>query len=218
MSDKINFKLFKPFGSTVAKAVMPLGLMKDFQDDLKQIRQDKEKQKNHDWSKKLVGHVDSEYLISPEIMLKWKQKFFDPIINAYVKNHIDHKIKSILINSAWYVVSKPGDYNPCHTHTEYVHGNYHLSCVGYLQIPKMISTTNSKEFNDFSGQTEFIEGSENMFNNNSYRVMPEVRDWILFPNSLSHVVYPYNCIEKDNERISFSFNSTIIFDNDKLSN
>ena len=36
MSDKINFKLFKPFGSTVAKAVMPLGLMKDFQDDLKQ--------------------------------------------------------------------------------------------------------------------------------------------------------------------------------------
>jgi hypothetical protein len=37
MSDKINFKLFKPFGSTVAKAVMPLGLMKDFQDDLKQI-------------------------------------------------------------------------------------------------------------------------------------------------------------------------------------
>ena len=55
MSDKINFKLFKPFGSTVAKAVMPLELMKDFQDDLKKIRQDKEKQKNHDWSKKLVG-------------------------------------------------------------------------------------------------------------------------------------------------------------------
>ena len=45
MSDKINFKLFKPFGSTVAKAVMPLGLMKDFQDDLKQIREDKDKQK-----------------------------------------------------------------------------------------------------------------------------------------------------------------------------
>ena len=74
----------------------------------------------------------------------------------YVKNHIDHKIKSILINSAWYVISKPGDFQPTHTHTEYVHGNYHLSCVGYLQIPKMISTTNAKEHNDFSGQTEFI--------------------------------------------------------------
>lgn len=218
MSDKINFKLFKPFGSTVAKAVMPLELIKDFSNDLKEIREDKEKQKNHDWSKKLVGHVDSEYLISPEIMLKWKQKFFDPIINTYVKNHIDHKIKSVLINSAWYVISKPGDYNPCHTHTEYVHGNYHLSCVGYLKIPKMISTTNAKEHNDFSGQTEFIEGSENMFNNNSYRVMPEVRDWILFPNSLSHVVYPYKTEDEDDERISFSFNATVIFDNDKLSN
>jgi len=74
MSDKINFKLFKPFGSTIAKAVMPLELMKDFQNDLKQIRQDKEKQKNHDWSRKLVGHVNSEYLISPEIMQVVKNK------------------------------------------------------------------------------------------------------------------------------------------------
>lgn len=46
MSDKINFKLFKPFGSTVAKAVMPLELIKDFSNDLKEIREDKEKQKN----------------------------------------------------------------------------------------------------------------------------------------------------------------------------
>ena len=59
-----------------------------------------------------------------------------------------------------------------------------------------------------------IEGSENMFNNNSYRVMPEVRDSILFPNSLSHVVYPFNTDDKDDERISFSFNATIIFDNE----
>ncbi len=46
MSDKINFKLFKPFGSTVAKAAMPLELIKDFSNDLKEIREDKEKQKN----------------------------------------------------------------------------------------------------------------------------------------------------------------------------
>ena len=105
-----------------------------------------------------------------------------------------------------------------HNHSEYVKGNYTLSCVGYLELPEsMKSTDNAKSFNDFSGQIEFSEGSENMFNNNSYRVMPEVRDWILFPNSLSHVVYPFNTDDKDNERISFSFNSTIIFDN-KLTN
>ena len=215
MSDKINFKLFKPFGSTLAKATLPLELLKDFKEDLKKIREDKQKQKDHDWSQRLVGAVKEEYLITPEVLLKWKRAFFHPIMVSYTNAHFKHdKIKNILINSAWYVVSKPGDYNPCHTHTEYVHGNYHLSCVGYLKIPKMISTTNAKEHNNFSGHTEFIEGSENMFNNNSYRVMPEVRDWILFPNSLSHVVYPFNTDDKDNERISFSFNATIIFDNE----
>ena len=48
--------------------------------------------------------------------------------------------------------------------------------------------------------------------------MPEVRDLLLLPNSLSHVVYPYNTDDEDKERISFSFNATIVFDNDKLSN
>ena len=163
----------------------------------------------------MVGHVAEEYLITPEVMLKWKAAFFDPIIVSYTNTHWKHKIKNILITSAWYVVSKPGDYNPCHRHTEYVHPNYHLSCVGYLQIPdSMIPTDNAKQHNDFSGQTEFIEGSENMFADVNYRVMPEVRQWILFPNNLSHVVYPFNSTKKDSERISFSFNATINFDTD----
>jgi hypothetical protein len=29
MNDKINFKLFKPFGSTIAKAELPIELLKD---------------------------------------------------------------------------------------------------------------------------------------------------------------------------------------------
>jgi hypothetical protein len=30
MKDKINFKLFKPFGSTIAKAELPIELFKGF--------------------------------------------------------------------------------------------------------------------------------------------------------------------------------------------
>ena len=45
MTDKINFKIFKPFGSTLAKATLPLELIKDFKEDLKKIRQDKQKKK-----------------------------------------------------------------------------------------------------------------------------------------------------------------------------
>ena len=97
MSDKINFKLFKPFGSTLAKATLPLELLKDFKEDLKKIRADKKKQKDHDWGERLVGHVAEEYLITPEIMLKWKAAFFDPIIVSYTNAHIKHKIKIFVI-------------------------------------------------------------------------------------------------------------------------
>ena len=45
MTDKINFKIFKPFGSTLAKATLPLELIKDFKEDLKKnkTRQTKKK-------------------------------------------------------------------------------------------------------------------------------------------------------------------------------
>ena len=212
MKDKINFKLFKPFGSTLAKATLPLELMKDFKEDLQQIRKDEKKKVQHDWGKRLVGHVSEEYLISPQVMMKWKKAFFDPIIASYANAHYkEDKIERILINSAWYVISKPNDFNPCHRHTEYIKGNYHLSCVGYLQIPtSMKPTDNAKSHNDFSGNTEFIEGSEGMFTDVNYRVVPNERDWILFPNSLTHLVYPFNSDDNE-ERISFSFNATIMF-------
>lgn len=217
MSENINFKMLKPFGSTLAKATLPLDLIKDFKEDLKKIRANKEKQKNHDWGQRLVGHVAEEYLISPEVMLKWKKDFFDPIIIAYTNAHYkEDKVKSILINSAWYVVSKPNDFNPAHRHTEYTKTkNYHLSCVGYLQIPKsMIPTENAKKHNDFSGNTEFLEGSESMFTDVNYRVTAEQmeRTWILFPNNLTHIVYPFNSKDKNEERITFSFNATINFE------
>jgi len=70
MNDKINFKLFKPFGSTLAKSVLPLDLIKEFQEDLKQIREDKDKIITHDWGNQLIGQVHGEYLITPELMLK----------------------------------------------------------------------------------------------------------------------------------------------------
>ena len=34
----------------------------------------------------------------------------------------------------------------------------------------------------------------------------------MFPNSLLHQVYPFNSKNKDDERISFSFNATINFE------
>ena len=45
MTDKINFKIFKPFGSTLAKATLPLELIKDFKEDLKKLEKIKKNNK-----------------------------------------------------------------------------------------------------------------------------------------------------------------------------
>ena len=52
-----------------------------------------------------------------------------------------------------------------------------------------------------------------MFSDSRHRINPEVRQWFLFPNYLMHSVYPFKS-DKDDERISFSFNATVVFDNE----
>jgi len=57
---KINFKLFKPFGSTMAKAELPNELIKDLLKDLNDIRQDPKKSETH-----AFGHIFSFSVTSP---------------------------------------------------------------------------------------------------------------------------------------------------------
>jgi uncharacterized protein (TIGR02466 family) len=215
MKDKINFKLFKPFGSTIAKAELPIELLKDFNQDLKTIRASEELSKEHNFRHKLAGQIHQEFLISHEPMSKWKAQFFDPIIKAYAESHLKkHQVEKIVITAAWFVVQKPGDYNPNHTHTNFsdYQMNPDISCVGYLRIPEnMKSFKNAKEHFDTSGHIEFIEGSENMFNDSNYLIKPELRTWYLFPSNLRHCVYPFFTEDENDERISFSFNAKVIF-------
>ena len=218
MSDKINFKLLKPFGSTLAKAELPLKLITDFLKDLKEIREDKEKSKTHDFGHHLVGQVAHEFLITPELMLKWKKDFFNPIISTYAQHHYPNKtVKNIKILSAWYVISVSGDYNPQHSHTNFGKEETHqphLSCVGYLELPSQMKeeVKKDKDHHKTSGHIEFNEGSESIFNNALHLIKPEVRDWYLFPCNLRHSVYPFY---GDGERISFSFNARVEFENRK---
>ena len=70
MKDEIKIKMFKPFGSTISEQNLPDNLVKDFLDDLKMIwaLPDKERQ-GYMFGHKLVGSVENEYLITPEVLL-----------------------------------------------------------------------------------------------------------------------------------------------------
>lgn len=211
---EIQCKLLKPFGSTIAQSTLPQELIDDFLNDLTKIRKDPDLKKNHNFGHRLAGQIHSEYLISPEIMLKWKQKYFDHIINHYVKSHYrNSKIKNV-VTAAWLNVQKQGDFNPCHTHTSFTSlQSPHISTVGYLKIPKsMVDYKHSKLHHKIDGFIEFTEGTEDIFTNANYLIPPTLGTFYVFPASLRHCVYPFFCSNETEERISFSFNSRIIFD------
>jgi hypothetical protein len=216
MKDKINIKMFKPFGSTISEQNLPDNLVKDFLDDLKMIRAlpDKERQ-GYMFGHKLVGSVENEYLITPEVLLKHKRSFFDVCIAEYCQTlYPDFKVKRIVINSCWYVVQKINQFNSIHQHTNHTafeQKHPQISCVGYLQIPKMIPLECAKPHHDVSGSIEFFEGSENYFSFSSYRKNPVEKMYLIFPSHLAHFVAPFNSPDPDAERISFSFNAVVEF-------
>ena len=216
MKDKINIKMFKPFGSTISEQTLPDNLVKDFLADLKMIRGlSPEESQRYSFAHKLVGSVDSEYMVTPEVLLKYKHSFFDVCITEYFQTlYPDFKVKRIVINSCWYVVQKINQFNSIHQHTNHTafeQTHPQISCVGYLQIPKMIPLECAKSHHDVSGSIEFFEGSENYFSFSSWRRDPTEKTYLIFPSHLAHFVAPMNSDDPDAERISFSFNACVEF-------
>ena len=216
MKDKINIKMFKPFGSTISEQNLPDNLVKDFLADLKMIRGlSPEERKRYSFAHKLVGSVDSEYMVTPEVLLKYKHSFFDVCITEYCQTlYPDFKVKRIVINSCWYVVQKINQFNSIHQHTNHTafeQKHPQISCVGYLQIPKMVPLECAKPHHDVSGSIEFFEGSENYFSFSSWRRDPTEKTYLIFPSHLAHFVAPMNSPDPDAERISFSFNACVEF-------
>ena len=212
---KINVKIFKPFGSSISLQDLPFELVKDFKEDLEKIRNLPEEEKqNYRFGFKLAGGLgkDGEFLITPEVMLKWKRNYFDEVIKSYAESHYPNKeIERITINSAWYNYQLKNQWNPLHTHSNFagIQENPSISTVGYLSIPNdMKPIEGEKEHNKFSGCIEWREGSEGMFQFATYKKTPKERDFYIFPANLEHQVYPHNSEEP---RISFSFNAVIKF-------
>ena len=215
MSD-IKCNLLKPFGSTILKSELPDDLVKEFLDDLNTIRSSPEKTQGHQFGHRLAGNLYRELLVSHPVMLKWKQKYFDPLIFNYAVSHYKHKkVKQIIVTASWHNIQKSGDFNPNHTHTHFEdrHVSPDISTVGYLKLPKsMKDYKHSKEHHSVGGMIEFTEGTEDMFTNANYLVEPITKDFYIFPSSLRHAVYPFYSDSETDERISFSFNAKIVFD------
>ena len=219
-------RTFFPFGPPIGHAELPKEMIDDLNKGCDKIAKDKELSKSEDWSQNLVGQVNQETLIPKDILNKWGN-WFATQVKAYIAQYLaqmyipeqqlfktemsyEQLVKnvgaktSITVQSAWYVRSFVGDYNPIHTHTD-----CELTCVGFLKTPnwsKEVKKEN-KLFSD-SGNLQLISngGGNNVrhfFENDTIRFHPKVGNWYLFPANIRHQVYPFS---SKSERRSFSIN------------
>ena len=212
-------KTYFPFGPAIGHAKLPDELVKDFNKSCDDIVKSKELSKSHDYSNKLVGQVEQELLIPADIINKWGtwlggqvreyvSAYFDQLripeqnIFAISKEQGLQAINKIQTNvqSAWYVRSFEGDYNPIHTHD-----GCELTCVGYLKVPDLSNERKSGRISNGVLEVMSSTGSNELtfFENDRIGFAPKVGNWYLFPANLRHSVYPF---KSDGERRSFSIN------------
>tara|TARA_Y100001936_G_scaffold148113_1_gene144557 strand:- start:375 stop:983 length:609 start_codon:yes stop_codon:yes gene_type:complete len=191
-------KIISPFGPKIAILKMPNKIIKQINNEVDNILSSKEKIKQSDYSKKLVGQVKQEFQLSKLFVNKYLKNFINSSIKKYIKKSSDRNVKKIKFHNLWIVRQFKNEYNPIHFHSGDISG------VGYLKVPNNITKGDKKI--ETHGTIDFIHGSKSFLNNSIFNHKPKVGDLILFPNYLMHTAYPFKI---DGERRSFSFNLSL---------
>ena len=221
MEYKSTLKTYFPYGPAIGHAKLPDELVSDFNKGCDDIVKDEKLSKSQDWSQNLVGQVEQELLIPKNLVNKWGS-WFGKQVSDYVSSYFEQLYipqqniftvskkravqaannMQINVQSAWYVRSFDGDYNPIHTH-----GNCELTCVGYLKVPNLSNERTEGRVNNGVLEVMSNAGSNDLtfFENDRIGFAPKVSNWYLFPANLRHSVYPFR---GDGERRSFSINMT----------
>ncbi len=209
----IDVTIHKPFGPRVLTAKVPMEWVDALNEQCEETMKKDDKQK-HDASDYLVGHVHEE--LSCDLNYENLTPFGNFISNATsaLFNEFNKeqkvleapRVKEVNINTAWFVRSYKGDYNPTHIHT-----NCAMSLVLYLKVPDSIGDTNyknTKEVYTTEGYIDFINGMPDLLVSSKWTNKPQVGDLYLFPSNLMHTVYPFY---GEGERRTFSCNLDLKF-------
>ena len=197
-------KFIKTFGPSIVKAKIPEKLLKDLNEYVDKIIEDKEKAKKLDLGPKLAGDVTQEIQLEGEFAKKigWLQ-FLANVTSEWIKFETGKKITEFNVTNSWVVRQFKNEYNPIHWHSG------HISGAGFLKVPKTLgSHLQDKGDKKYSGgNLNLIHGSNMFLSRSMYEIKPEVGDFYFFPHYVMHTVYPFKGTEE--ERRSISFNATI---------
>jgi hypothetical protein len=190
-------KVLSPFGPKIAQLKFNKSLIDKINKEVDKISSQKKLVKKYDYSNKLVGVVRQEIQLPKNFIKKYLAKIINLSIKKYIKFTTGKITRTVKIKNFWVVSQFSHEYNPVHYH------DGHVSGVGYLRIPKFITSKKNLKTN---GTIDFINGNKMFLNNSIFNHNPRVGDVILFPNYLMHTAYPFT---SEGERRSFSFNAEI---------
>jgi len=216
---KLQVQFIQPWSNLIAKVKMPQDVFKSFKSLYDTVMKDEEL---INFGDKLVGQVNSEPFVKSEKLdehIHFRDFCIDAVRNFAVVQkrqnygHDSTKLAeinsdkfNIKLTSMWFVNQKPGEYNPIHVHT-----GCKVSAIAYLRTPKHQVAPRKKHFNT-DGMVSFTNNSGNDFNwtNPTCHLRPEEGDFYIFGAMQQHMVWPFRSTEKDDLRVSLSFNADVI--------
>ena len=216
---QLTVEYIQPWSNFICKIKLPDEVFVDLQK-----LYDEASKLNKSFGYQLVGQIDNEPEVTPELQNKFSNFIQFCLLNVrqYVttamvqtlqgdnkkydkKEFIKNDIPNILtrITTMWFVNQKPGEYNPVHIHT-----NCKVSSVMYLRKPSR-QIKNRKKHYSSDGMITFMNntGTDMNFSNSQCSFNPEPGDMYIFPAMQHHMVWPYRSEDPNDSRISLSFNA-----------
>ena len=169
-------------------------------EEIEQIKSLCAKNKKKDVRKSLAGLLKQEYNLSNKKLFP----IISPYLYSYVKASCEHYSiitgKKITLISSWVNYMTKFESNPLHTHSS------DLSFVIYLSVPEKLKKESEDTISSGAkpGEIVFFNKLEedNLFINR-INFFPEVGNFFIFPATLNHLVYSFQC---EGERVSVSGN------------
>ena len=203
MTEK-NFRtLYRPFGPSIGRTLIPEDLINKINNYIDELIKDEERAKKQNVGKILAGNVTQEFDLDRQFSVKcgWAE-FLSKECAIWIKQATGKKITKFNLIGSWVVRQFQNEYNPIHFH------GGHVSGVGYLKVPKSLGETfQENKRNNNNGEIHLVHGSRQFLSDAIFKIKPKVGNFYYFPNYLLHTVYPF--YSENEERRSISFNAKI---------
>ena len=213
MNYEIRYDLMQPWSTFVMKTELPPDILEKMLRITDEIVENEpaNKQNPTTGAKVGAGQIEDQFFIDLEILEREEiQEYFSGVCTHYVElafsqsNPYGKQEVQAWPTNMWINSQKDNEYFSMHDHA-----NCALSSVMYLKIPEYLPDRKFYHAPE-DGSIVFINNTstDKIWARNEFYIQPQVGDFLIFPASQQHMVYPFRTADGKGERRSVSFNGT----------